>query len=701
MQSIQLHSLSPLCCVNEPKNISPKHHNFLPSGDGIFSTELSSLRTSINEKNPKLGSCIHGRTLKLGLDNDAFVANSLINMYAKCGQFEEAETMFDDMPHRTVVSWTSMISGYCQIGLADKSLSLFLEMLEIMQPNEFTLAVVLQTCAQKDEIRLVEFLHSYAIKYGYMEDGFLQNALMDAYAKFGMVDAAEKLLERCCCRDVVSWTSIISGCVSNGVLERATALFFRMQEDGVLPNEITVLSILKVCSKMNNPMIFRWVHGLILKMGWSKNASVVNSLIEMYCTNWYFDDGMNLFSDFCFTGEGLYLNPETMAILLQGCGCSRSLKLGEKIHGYLNKHGYLPCIVIENSLMNMYAENSEDDTAFQVFTNMRSKDIVSWNTMIGCFVKNEQPRKALTLLRDIHSNSAKDHIFPDFVTVLTSLQACSVLASLPCGQVIQSYITKMGLLHDIFIQNSLIDMYAKSGQLESAERIFNEMSDRDLSSWNSIIAAYGINGSGISALQKFAELKRSGNYIPNSITFTNVLSACAHAGLLEEGFEIFNCMEREYSVEPNEEHFACMVDLLGRSGRIDEAEAFVEKIPQIPGQDVWGALLSASMLSGNVRIAEKAANMLAVLEPNSTVWRIALSNVYANAGRWSEVAKVRAELRGSEGFRKEGGWSILNLSECAFRFMVGDTKHPETELIYEFLNELHRHMRESGTSFTI
>ncbi|KAL3499303.1 hypothetical protein ACH5RR_038396 [Cinchona calisaya] len=709
MQSIQLHSLSPLFPVNthiktpktEPKNTTAttKHHNFMPSREDIFSNELTSLRTSIDERNPKLGSCIHARTLKLGLENDAFVANSLINMYTKCGQIEDADNLFDEMPHRTIVSWTSMISGYCQVGLEDDALFLFLQMLEILQPNEFTLAVVLQACGQKGEMNLVKILHSYVIKCGFMGDGFMQNSLIDAYAKSGLVDAAEKLLDRCCWRDVVSWTSVISGCAWNGMVDRAVGLFFRMQKDGVLPNEVTVLSILRACSEVNNSWIFRWVHGLILKTGMCRNAAVVNSLIEMYCMNGYCNEGLRVFCDFCFTSEGLYLNPETMAILLQGCGCLGSLKLGEEFHGYLIKHGFFPCTVIENSLIYMYGENADDDAAFQVFTKMSGKDIISSNTMLRCFVKNEQPSKALTLLGDIHRNSVKDHIFPDFVTMLTSLQACSVLASLLCGQVIQSYITKTGLLHDTFIQNALIDMYGKSGQLELAERIFREMSNRDLSSWNSIIAAYGINGSGISALQMFAEIKRSENYNPNSITFTNVLSACAHAGLVEEGFDIFSCMDREYGVEPIEEHFACMVDLLGRSGRIEEAEAFLEKIPRRFGPDVWGTLLSASLLSANVKTAEKAASVLAILEPNSTVWRIALSNVYADAGRWSEVAKVRAEIRGSEGLRKEGGWSILNLRERIFRFMVGDTNHPESGLIYEVIDGLHRHMREFASSY--
>ncbi|CAK9141940.1 unnamed protein product [Ilex paraguariensis] len=667
----------------------------LPSQD-VYTDAVTSLRICTQRKSLKLGYCIHAKILKLGIHGHVFVGNSLLDMYTKCGQIEDAAKLFEYMPNRTVVSWTSMMSGYHCNGLVDKAISLFLEMLEILQPNEYTLAVLLQACATKGYSIFVQTIHCYAIKYGFIADNFLQNSLIDAYAKSGMLAAAEKLLEKLSCRDVVSWTTVISGCVYNGMVERALILFSRMQQDGVMPNEVTILSILQACSEINNWQIFRWIHGIIIKAEWYRNALVMNSLVEMYSTNGYFEEGIKVYCGFCFTGEGAYVGPETIATLLQGCAHSCCLNLGEEIHGYLIKHGFLPSTVVENSLIHMYGENDRVDYAYQVFTGMSNKDLISWNTMITCLVKNEKLAEALSLLRMIHATGARDNVFPDFITMLMSIQVCSKLSSLLMGEIIHGYITRIGMLQYIFVQNSLIDMYAKSGRINFAAKIFEEMEERDLGSWNSMIAAYGINGNGSSALRIFAELKKSGIYEPNGITFTNVLCACAHAGLVHEGLEIFNCMGKVYGVEPNMEHFACVVDLLGRSGRLEEAQNFIETMPVMPGRDVWGTMLGACTLLGDIEVAKRAAKELSVFEPKSKVWRVALSNVCASAGRWEDAAKLRAEIRVSEELVDEGGWSSVEVRGDMVRFMVGETKHPESKLIYEVVEGIHEQIRDAN-----
>ncbi|KAK6129980.1 hypothetical protein DH2020_036262 [Rehmannia glutinosa] len=610
-------------------------------------------------------------------------------MYSKFDQLKNAENLFDEMPHRTIVSWTSMMSAYNRNGLAYETILLFSRMLECQQPNEFTLAVLLQACALKGDEKLVEVIQCYAIKTGLILDRFLQNSLIDAYAKSGMLTASEKLMQRLYNRDVVSWTSVISGCVCHGDVTRALVVFRGMQEDGIFPNDVTMVTLLQACSEINNFKIMQLIHGLVLKGNWCMNGLVLNSLIEMYSTNGYFVESMKIFRRFCFSNEVLYPNPETMANLLQGCGNCGSLELGEEIHGYLIKHGFLPCTIAENSLMNMYAKNGCTDSALLLFRTMAERDVISWNTIMNCFVKNDQPVRALRLLGKIR----RDNVSPDFVTLLTSLEACVDLALLIHGQVIHGYLTRTGFLGDIFVQNALIDMYAKSGRLDSAEKVFNEMHERDIGSWNSIISAFGINGNGTSALKLFTDLEKLEATKPNAITFVSVLSACAHAGLVEQGLEIFNSMEVHYGIKPSMEHFACMVDLLGRAGRVEEAEAFINKMKIQPGRDVWGALLSACVLVGNLTIAEKAAKELEVLEPKSSVWRVALSNAYASVGKWREVAKIRADLRGSR-LRKEGGWSSVNVDGCEFRFMAGETKRPESATIYEIIGGLHNHMRD-------
>lgn len=662
------------------------------SGDTLIFDSVSTvnaLSSCAASQNLELGSCLHAAILKSGLCRNVYVSNSLLGMYTKCGSVEEAEKLFDKMPDRTVVTWTSMISGYSHNGEFDRAISLFILMLEEICPNEFVLAAVLQACGKRAYSRLIQSIHGYILKTGQFSDGFLQNSMLDVYAKCGHLSYAEKLLERCSCRDVVSWTSVVSGCVLNGLLEEALMIFVRMLEDGVLPNEVTILTILHACSLINKRREICWVHGLIIKMGWCGNDLVMNSLVEMYIVNGHYKEGMSLFRRFCFSGEGHYLTAETMATLLQGCGLAEYMNLGKQMHGYLIKHGFFPCIVVENSLMDMYAESGDIDSSNRIFVRMKERDIVSWNAMINCHLKNDEPYQALMLLKDTHSTEG-DLMQPDFITLLASIQACSNLASFQLGQVIHGYITKGGLIGDMFIQNALIDFYGRSGNLAMAEKIFNEMPVKDLRSWNSLIIAYGVNGDGKTAIRVFHELKRSGIQKPNAITYVNTLAACVHAGLVKEGCEIFEHMKND-EIDPGMEHYVCMVDLLGRSGRLTEAEEFIEKMPVQPTSSVWGALLGACALYGEVYIAEIAAKQLRILDPYSKVWRVALSNVYAGVGRWDQAAKVRAEMKGLN-IGKEGGWSSVEIGVDTVRFMVNDTRHSESELIYEALSTLMEHM---------
>ncbi|XP_010276893.1 PREDICTED: pentatricopeptide repeat-containing protein At1g03540-like [Nelumbo nucifera] len=652
------------------------------------------LNSCTSARNLKLGLCIHAHVLKSGLHSNVFVSNSLLDFYAKCGRLEDASKLFDWMPERTVVSWTSMMMGYCQNETVDEIISIFRQMLlENILPNEFTFAVLLQACGKNRNFDLTEMVHGNLVANGFLEHQFLHNCLIDTYSKCGFLMGVEKLMNNSSCRDVISWTSAISGCISNGLIERAFVLFFRMLEDGIVPNQITIISMIQACSLSEEWRLFMWIHGYIIKSDLCRDTLVMNSLVEIYSRNGYFLEGMKIFGKFYFTGDCRYLNPETMANLLQGCGHLECLRQGKQIHGYLIKHRFFPSVVVENSLMDMYAENKQTESAFRIFTEMNKRDVISWNTMIACFVKNGLPSEALELFHEVHANGGDTIKGPDFVTVLTALQACSELASLQLGQIIHGYLIRSGFLYDVFIQNSLIDMYGKSGHAKFAEQIFKDMPTKDLGSWNSMIAAYGINGNGTSALQTFSNLKELSAHQPNAISFLHVLSACGHSGLVNEAFQYFNSMDKEYGIQPSTEHLTCMVDMLGRLGRLDEAVDFIQRTPLRPGPSVWGALLGACALFGNVTVAERTVENLSALEPESKVWRVALSNVYAGIGRWEDAAKVRRlEMDGRDGVRKKAGWSSVEVRGESHRFMVGDTRHPDSKNIYEMLDVIKRQL---------
>ncbi|XP_006829023.2 pentatricopeptide repeat-containing protein At3g57430, chloroplastic [Amborella trichopoda] len=671
--------------------------------------------------NLDFGQSVHGEMVKLGPGfSDVILYNSLVDMYVKCGSLVVARQVFDRMNERNVVSWTSMISGFLRNGASRESMELFSQLIrDCVWPNEFTMAVLLRACAQVGELKKGQSVHAYLIRNWCFESGFLENSLIDMYIKCGSLVSAQTVFDRMGFRDVVSWTCLIDGFVVNGLIDEALMLFHQMGQEKVTPNSYTVSNIIRACAFTEESFICKWIHGFVMKKPdlWS-NLFVMNSLIEMYarielmeCAHLVFDklpeknreswdaivagsarsesaiEALQMLNKICSMGE--YLCPETMASLLQ---CCDSLKEGKGIHGYLVKHGYLPFLMIENSLMDMYSKHGEIDPVRQLFLEMPKRDIVSWNTLILCYVHNGHTVGALELFAKIHRRDC-NNIRPDSITMLVALQGCAQLASLHKGEIIHAFIMKSGLEFDIYIGNSLIDMYAKSGRLDLSEQVFTEMPGKDLGSWNSMISAYGTHGYGNSSLELFNKMQNLGIQEPDQRTLVCVLSACVHSGLIEHGLNIFESMFKKFGIKPGIEHYGCVVDLLGRSGQVKEAEQFLNKMGMRPNASLWGALLGACHLHREVEVAERVAERIEALEPENATWKVVLSNIYAGAGRWADALKLRAEMK-SEGLHKEAGWSCVEVRGNVHRFMVGDTKHPDSERIYEILGRIREEVGE-------
>lgn len=563
---------------------------------------------------------------------------------------------------------------------------------DAVRPNEFTAAAVLQACGLARDERLGRMVHGYLVAGGFCGDPFVLGSLVNMYAKVGDVVSARRLVLGLPCRDVVSWTAIISGCVLNGMLEEALEVFVMMLEDGVLPNNVTMLSVIQACSLMGASELFSPVHALVVLLELEHDASVVNSLIMMYAKNGFVKEAIWLFKGFYLKSGNVCSNEDVLAAVLYGSTISGSMKTGVGVHAHTIKMGAFPSISVENSLMGMYARFEQIDAAHLVFEGMKVKDIVSWNTIISCLAKSDRVNEAMELFNVLHA--AGGGLAPDFVTVLSILQACSSAGLLYQGQMIHGYIMKSNFAYDVSICNALISMYAKLGRIDFAEMIFERMDNKDLVSWNSMINAYGMHGDGHSALRVFHQLKDAGTPAPNAITFVSVISACSHSGLISEGYKCFESMGRDHSIEPSMDHYACVVDLLGRSGRFAEAEEFIRDMPVHPNSSIWGPLLAACQLHGNVDLAEKAAKELSALEPESDIWRVSLSNTYASAGRWRDAAKIRTEMR-RVGLRKETGWSFVDVGGVeGFKFVSADTRHHDAEKIYSVWHSMNRHMAD-------
>eukprot|EP01018_Ginkgo_biloba_P025844 Gb_04234 [translate_table: standard] len=552
------------------------------------------LANRLVEMYAKCGSLVDARNVfeKTPIRN-VFSWNTMIAGYFKCGIIDDARQLFETMPERDEVSWNSMIAGYDRYGLPEEALNHYWQMLlEGIMPNTFTFASVLSACARLPAPKQGKRIHAHTIRTKCESNAFVGTALVDMYAKCGNTLDARQVFDRMAERSVVLWNAMITGYGQNGCDEEALKLFYQMQPTGAVPDQITLISVLSACTK-----------------------------------------------------------------------------------------------------------NGRVEDARRVFDKMSHRNVSSWNAMIAGYTQNRHSGQALNLFSQMQRAGVKS----DEVTFASVLTACASLAALQQGKQVHSLVIRTGFESSVFVGSALVDVYCKSGSADDAREMFDKMPERNVVSWNAMMAGYAQNGLGKAAIQLFEQMLRV-DIKPTHITFIAVLSACSHAGLLEEGQRYFDSMHRDHCITPNAEHYACMIDLLGRAGLLDEAENLMNRAPFEPNACMWGALLGACRIHANLELGKRAAECLFELEPQSSGPYVLLSNIYAAAGRWADVAKVRKLMR-ERGVKKEPGCSWIEVKNIMHDFVVDDRSHPQTELIYTTLERLTEQIKEIGyvpdTSFVL
>jgi len=418
------------------------------------------------------------------------------------------------------------------------------------------------------------------------------------------------------------------------------------------------------------------------------NTFLWNTVIRGYSRNGRFQDAVTLYCE--MQRAGLRPDNFTFPFVLKACAGLSSLREGKEIHYYIVRNGFDSDVFVQAGLINMYSKCGSMEDACQVFDRMYARDAVSWTAMIDGYVENGQANEALELFHQMQLAG----MMPDSVTFLCVLAACSNLGSLQRGKWVHDHIIKHGLETYVSVGTALVEMYARCGSIEFSQQVFDRMSKRDVMLWSAMIAAYGMHGYGEAALDVFRRMQYTAIQ-PNAITFTCVLSACSHAGLVDEGWQYFECMSRFYCITPGVKHYACMVDLLGRAGKLDEAREFIEKMPIEPDAGVWGALLGACRIHCNIELGKSVAERLFYLKPGHVGYYVLLSNIYAAVGRWDDVVKVRTAMIGRR-LRKSPGRSLIEENSRVHTFLVGDRSHPQTKKIYEMLETLAGLMKEAG-----
>ncbi|KAK7340860.1 hypothetical protein VNO77_21576 [Canavalia gladiata] len=566
--------------------------------------------------------------------------------------------------------------------------------------------------------RHLDQIHNQLVVSGLQHNGFLMTKLVNGSSNLGQICYARKLFDEFRYPDVFMWNAIIRSYSRNNMFRDTIEMYRWMRWTGVHPDGFTFPYVLKACTELLDFGLSCLVHGQIIIYGFGLDVFVQNGLVALYakCSHigmarLVFDrlydrtvvSWTSIISGYAQNGEAMEalrmfnqmrntdVKPDWIALvsILRAYTDVDDLEQGRSLHGCVIKMGLEdePDLLI--SLTAFYAKCGLVTVARSFFDQMTMPNVIMWNAMISGYAKNGHAEEAVHLFRDMISRN----IEPDSVTVRSAVLACAQVGSLKLAQWMDDYISKSKYGSDIFVNTALIDMYAKCGSVESAHMVFDRNSNKDVVMWSAMIMGYGLHGQGWKAINLYHAMKKAG-VLPNDVTFIGLLTACNHSGLVKEGWELFNCM-RDFGIEPRNEHYSCVVDLLGRAGYLDRACAFILKMPIVPGVSVWGALLSACKIHRCVTLGEYAAKKLFSLDPNNTGHYVQLSNLYASSRLWDCVAHVRVLMR-EKGLSKDLGYSVIEINGKLQAFHVGDKSHPMSKEIFNELQRLEKRLKEVG-----
>ncbi|KAK7292622.1 hypothetical protein RJT34_15473 [Clitoria ternatea] len=669
----------------------------------------------------KLGRQIHGFVVSSGFVSCLTVSNSLMKMYCKSGNFGKAMLVFENLSHPDIVSWNTMLSGFEKdvdaLGFACYMHSSGIS----FDPVTYTTALAF--CLDDIGFFFGWQLHSLVLKGGFGCEVFIGNALVTMYSRWGILDEARRVFNEMPIRDLVSWNAMLSGYAQEGEwygLE-AVLLFVNMVRQGMLLDHVSLTGAVSACGHMKNLALGKQIHALTLKVGYGTHVSVCNVLMSTYSKCEVPRDAeavFQLISDrnvvswttmICIDEEaavsvfnamrvdGVYPNDVTFIGLIHSITVRNLVTEGLIIHGLCIKSCFSSEQNVSNSLITMYAKFESIQESKKIFEELNSRETISWNALISGYAQNGLFKDAfLTFLYAIKEIKPNQYTFGSVLNAIAAAQD----VSLKHGQRCHSHLLKLGLSSDPIVSGALLDMYGKRGNIGESQRVFNETPEKTQFAWTAIISAYARHGDCESVMSLYTEMEREGSN-PDSITFLSVLAACCRKGMVDAGQRIFDSMVKKHSIEPTPEHYSIMVDMLGRVGRLDEAEELMHQIPGGPGLSVLQSLLGSCRLHGNMEIAEKVVGSLIEMDPASSGPYVLMANLYAEKGKWEKVAEMRTRMRG-RGVKKEVGFSWVDVGNVdslyLHGFSSGDKSHPESVNICrmaEFLGLQMRFLKES------
>lgn len=631
------------------------------------------------------GESLHASAITHGSESQPSVQTALLSMYAKLGDVDSAKSIFSQIPNKNRLAWNSMVSGYVYNGLWELSLDLFCEMqFAGFDPDAVSIVSIVSACSKLEAILLGKSVHAFSLRRGFESNLNVSNAILAFYCGCSQFSSCSNLFHKMPIRSVVSWNTLISCCAHNREMEMAFALLYQMQVEGLEPDLVTLINILPCFSESKNLGQGKAIHCHAIKIGFDLDVSLVNALISMYCNCGDLDAGRLLFYfmpeksvvtwNAMMTGLRLHnlqnevmglfdemmkdnQRPDHVSLLNILPACYTQLQ-GKSIHAFAIRTGIVQETPLLTSLMIMYARFDNLNSCLLLFRMGKKEDVSLWNAIMSVYTQTNSAKMAITIFCDLHLMGLE----PDNFTILSLISACVQLNSVNLANIVMAFLLRKGFDKNVIISNALIDLYARCGNISNARKLFDELNGKDTVSWTTMINGYGLHGDGKAALDLFLQMELSG-IKPDGFTYSTILSACSHSGLAEQGRKIFNSMA-DHGISLGMVHYACMVDLLGRTGHLTEAYEMVKGLPFKPSTSLMESLLGACRIHGDVELGVKIGRSLSVLDPESSRPYVMLYNIYAAAGRWTDAERVRSKIEGRQ-LRKTPGFSLFVGDESA------------------------------------
>eukprot|EP00257_Ricinus_communis_P019729 XP_015578801.1 pentatricopeptide repeat-containing protein At1g08070, chloroplastic [Ricinus communis] len=582
-----------------------------------------------NIKHPNHFNQILSHAIASGLFTDPFISSKLL-LYSlsNSNNLSFSQSLFFQIKNPNVFAYNFLFKARSNCSTPIESISLYNLMIKnATLPDNYSFPFIFKACGRLLLLNKGQELHALSLKLGFECDVFIQNALVSMYSFCGQVEIARDVFDMVpvLIRDVVSWNSMISG-------------YLQCERNG---------DALKVFGELLNDNFVRF-----------DEVTLVNALTA--------------------------------------CGRTGFVNLGKKIHALIVVNGFVLDVILGSCLIDMYAKCAQMDNAREVFDKIPVRNLVCWTSLIVGYARLNMYKEGLELFRELQIAG----VIADAALVACVVSACGHMGALAQGRWVHTYCERNGIDMNLSVRNALIDMYSKCGDIEKAHQIFNGMVKKDLFSWTAMISGFAMNGYSDEALELFAQVETCNDVKPNEVTFLGVLSACSHGGFVDKGFQYFKAMSQIYHITPRIEHYGCMVDLLGRSNLLNEAEKFIRAMPIQPDVVIWRSLLFACRCHDNIELAELASNEIEELEPRRLEARVLLSQVYASASRWSDAKKVR-KFMPRQKLQKQPGCSFVEVNGNVQEFFSEEKSYGQMDIVYETNVQIHKVFRSEGFDYDL